>query len=48
VGMFLSVPLTMTAKVMLEQSDKTKWLAILLGTTHEAQVVIERRESNSE
>ncbi len=36
VGMFLSVPLTMSIKIMLEQSPNTKWLAILLGTEEDA------------
>lgn len=31
VGMFLSVPLTMTIKIALETSEKTRWLAIMLG-----------------
>jgi predicted PurR-regulated permease PerM len=31
VGMFLSVPLTMTIKIFLEHNEKTKWLAVLLG-----------------
>ncbi|MET0046347.1 MAG: AI-2E family transporter [Sedimenticola sp.] len=31
VGMFLSVPLTMTIKIALDSSEKTRWLAILLG-----------------
>jgi predicted PurR-regulated permease PerM len=31
VGMFLSVPLTMTIKIALETNDKTKWFAIMLG-----------------
>jgi len=31
VGMFLSVPLTMTIKIALETSEKTKWFAIMLG-----------------
>ncbi len=44
VGMFLSVPLTMTAKIMLEQKENTKWMAILLGTQKEAEVIIERRK----
>ncbi|MBN1378831.1 MAG: AI-2E family transporter [Gammaproteobacteria bacterium] len=31
VGMLLSVPLTMTAKIALDSYDDTRWLAILLG-----------------
>lgn len=31
VGMFLSVPLTMTVKIILDSRDDTRWLAILLG-----------------
>lgn len=31
VGMFLSVPLTMLVKILLEQSDDLRWIAILLG-----------------
>jgi len=46
VGMFLSVPLTMTVKIILEQNEKTKWIAILLGTRKEAEVLIERRKYN--
>lgn len=38
VGMFLSVPLTMAIKIFLEQDDKTKWIAVLLGTSDEAKV----------
>lgn len=41
VGMFLSVPLTMTIKIMLEQNPNTKWIAIILGTEKEAQNMIE-------
>lgn len=44
VGMFLSVPLTMAIKVILEQNENTRWIAILLGTQKEAEVVIERRK----
>ncbi len=32
VGMLLSVPLTMTAKIALDSRDDTRWLAVLLGT----------------
>ncbi len=32
VGMFLSVPLTMTVKIALDSRDETHWLAVLLGT----------------
>ncbi len=32
VGMFLSVPLTMVAKIYFEANDSTKWIAILLGS----------------
>lgn len=31
VGMFLSVPLTMTVKIALESNNETRWIAILLG-----------------
>ncbi len=31
VGMFLSVPLTMTLKIGFEASSETRWLAVLLG-----------------
>jgi predicted PurR-regulated permease PerM len=31
VGMLLSVPLTITAKMALDSSDDTRWLAVLLG-----------------
>jgi len=31
VGMLLSVPLTMTAKIALESRDDTRWVAMLLG-----------------
>jgi AI-2 transport protein TqsA len=45
VGMFLSVPFTMTLKIILEQNEKTQWLAILLGTPAEAKVYLQHKES---
>ena len=47
VGMFLSIPLTMSIKIMLEQSPKTKWIAIALGTDDEAQSILENQEKAS-
>ncbi len=31
VGMFISVPLTMTVKIVLESNDDTRWIAVLMG-----------------
>ena len=44
VGMFLSVPFTMTIKIILEQNEKTRWLAILLGTPAEAKTYLQHKE----
>lgn len=41
IGMFLSVPLTMAIKIMLAQKKQTKWIAVLLGTQDEAQIIID-------
>ncbi len=48
VGMFLSVPLTMTIKIMLEQHPRTEWFAIVLGTQEEAQVIVDEKEQFTE
>ncbi len=37
IGMLLSVPLTMTAKIALEASDDTRWLAVLMGSGGETK-----------
>ena len=42
--MFLSVPLTMSIKIILEQNEKTMWLAILLGTPAEAELYLQQKE----
>lgn len=46
VGMFLSVPITMAIKIMLEQNPNTRAIAIVLGTQDEAQVIIDQRNTN--
>lgn len=37
VGMLLSVPLTMTLKLALESDDRTRWVAVLIGSERDAQ-----------
>lgn len=44
VGMFLSVPLTISLKIMLEQSEKTSWWAILLGSGNETKQILENED----
>jgi predicted PurR-regulated permease PerM len=41
VGMFLSVPLTMTAKIALESNPATAWLAYLLGPADAPRAPVE-------
>lgn len=36
VGMFLSIPLTLAAKIAFESHESTKWVAVLLGTEEDA------------
>ena len=40
VGMFLSIPLTISIKIMLEQHPNTKWMAVILGTQKEAEIAL--------
>ena len=32
IGMFLSVPITMLVKILLENSDDLRWISILMGS----------------
>ena len=41
--MFLSVPLTMAIKIVLEQNPKTKWIAIFLGSEEEAKAMLQKK-----
>ena len=43
VGMLLSVPLTMTLKLALESDERTRWVAILLGSERDAEHAIRSR-----
>ncbi len=45
VGMVLSVPITMAIKIILEQNEKTRWIALALGTTSEAENYIREQET---
>jgi len=38
VGMLLSVPLTITAKIALDSSEETRWIGVLLGPQRAAKV----------
>jgi len=43
VGMLLSVPLTMTLKLGLESDERTRWVAILLGSERDAEYALQQR-----
>ena len=43
VGMLLSVPLTMTLKLVLESDESTRWIAILIGSERDAQYALKTR-----
>ncbi len=44
VGMLLSVPLTMTLKMALENDERTRWVAILLGSERDAVYELRSRQ----
>lgn len=46
-GMFLSVPLTMVVKILLENSDDMKWLAVLLGSGAEMEERLDPERSTT-
>lgn len=45
VGMFLSVPLTMVIKIVLEHNPNTKSIAVFLGTQKEAQEILDKKSN---
>ena len=45
VGMLLSVPLTMTLKLALESDERTRWVAVLIGSERDALHELERMAS---
>lgn len=47
VGMFMSVPLTMTLKLGLESSETTRWLALMLSSEAEVKTIVDGGEAES-
>lgn len=41
VGMFLSVPITMSIKIILENNPRTHWIAVMLGSKSDALAILE-------
>ncbi len=48
VGMLLSVPLTMTLKMVLESDEDTRWLAILIGSERDAEYALMLQRKNQD
>lgn len=45
VGMLLSVPLTMVVKIALQNDEKTRWFALLLGSNRDARAALDRSKT---
>ena len=43
VGMLFAVPMTVIAKLVLESSDETRWIAVLLGNAREAKAEVDQQ-----
>ena len=48
VGMLLSVPLSMTLKLALENDERTRWVAIFIGSQRDAQHTLATEEGKAE
>jgi predicted PurR-regulated permease PerM len=46
VGMLLAVPLTMTLKLALESDERSRWIAVLIGSERDAEQVLKERAQN--
>ena len=48
VGMLLSVPLTITAKLALDSREETRWLAVMLGSEKAVKLQTEEKKTSEE